>query len=99
MKCKCHSLSPFHWQEIKRDSIFMLDHTFRAKGDTGMTTSQIASVAVHDQRKLGKMSGSIQGLGKATKERELALIAYKQFGIYARTHPNVKPTSNKHEVS
>ena len=98
MKCKCHPLSPFRWQETKRNSIFMLDHTFRAKGDTGMTTSQIASVAVHDQRKQGKMSGSIQGLGKSTKEKELAMIAYKQFGIYSRAQPNIKPTNNKHEV-
>lgn len=98
MKCKCHPLSPFHWQETERDSIFMRDHTFRAKGDTGMTTSQIASALVEDQRKLGKMSGSIANLGRVTKQKELALIAYKQFGIYSRAYPNIKPTKNKHEI-
>jgi hypothetical protein len=44
------------------------------------------------------MPGSIINLGKTTKQKELALIAYKQFGIYSRAHPNVKPTLNKHEV-
>jgi len=97
MKCKCHPLSPFLWASNPRDSMFMKDHTFRAKGDTGMTTSQIASALVEDQRKLGKMSGSIANLGRVTKEKELALIAYKQFGIYSRAHPNIKPTKNKHE--
>jgi len=33
-----------------------------------------------------------------TKEKELALIAYKQFGIYSRAHPNIKPSKNKHEI-
>lgn len=44
------------------------------------------------------MSGSIRGLGKATKDKEAALIAYKQFGIYSRAKPNIKPQLNKHEV-
>jgi hypothetical protein len=78
--------------------MFMKDHTFRAKGDSGMTTSQISSALVEDQRKLGKMSGSIANLGRATKQKEQALIAYKQFGIYSRAHPNIKPTKNKHEI-
>jgi hypothetical protein len=78
--------------------MFMKDHTFRAKGDTGMTTSQISSALVEDQRKLGKMSGSIANLGRVTKQKELALIAYKQFGIYSRAQPNVKPSPNKHEL-
>ena len=98
MKCNCHPDSPFHWASNPRDSMFMKDHTFRAKGDTGMTTSQISSALVEDQRKLGKMSGSIANLGRVTKQKELALIAYKQFGIYSRAQPNVKPSPNKHEL-
>lgn len=31
-----------------------------------------------------------------TKEENL--IAYKQFSIHMRAHPNVKPQMNKHEV-
>jgi hypothetical protein len=98
MKCNCHPDSPFLWASNPRDSMFMKDHTFRAKGDSGMTTSQISSALVEDQRKLGKMSGSIANLGRATKQKEQALIAYKQFGIYSRAHPNIKPTKNKHEI-
>jgi hypothetical protein len=63
-----------------------------------MTTSQRASAVVEDQRKLGKMSGSIANLGRPTKEREEALTAYKQFGIYSRAQPNIKPQLNKHEI-
>jgi len=98
MKCNCHPNSPFHWASNPHPSIFMQDHYFRAKGADGLTTSQIASVVVEDQRRVGKMSGSIANLGKATKEKELAMIAYKQFGIYSRAHPNIKPSKNKHEL-
>ena len=98
MTCKCHPDSPFLWASNPRDSMFMKDHTFRAKGDSGMTTSQISSALVEDQRKLGKMTGSIANLGRVTKEKELAVIAYKQFGIYSRAAPNVKPSPNKHEL-
>jgi hypothetical protein len=31
-----------------------------------------------------------------TKEENL--IAYKQFSIHSRAHPNVKPSLNKHEI-
>jgi hypothetical protein len=27
-----------------------------------------------------------------------SLLAYKQFGIYSRAQPNVKPSLNKHEI-
>ena len=98
MKCKCHPDSPFHWASNPRPSIFMQDIAFRAKGESGLTTSQLASAVVEDQRKEGKMTGSIANLGRATKEKELALIAYKQFGIFSRAKPNVKPSPNKHEL-
>lgn len=98
MKCKCHPDSPFHWASNPRDSIFMADHKFKAKGKDGKSGSQVASDFVESQRKLGKNVGTIHKLGSRTKEKELAMIAFKQFGIYSRTHPNVKPTLNKHEV-
>jgi len=98
MKCKCHPNSPFHWASNPRDSIFMADHTFRAKGAEGKSGSQVASDFVESQRKLGKNVGTIHRLGSRKKEKELAMIAFKQFGIYSRAHPNVKPTLNKHEV-
>jgi hypothetical protein len=98
MECKCHPDSPFHWAHNQRPSIFMEDHVFRAKGAEGKSGSQIATDFVEAQRGIGKMSGSIPNLGAATKEKELALIAYKQFGIYSRAKPNVKPQPNKHEL-
>jgi len=96
--CKCHPDSPFHWAEHPRDSMFMKDHTFRAKGTEGKSASQSASDVVESQRKLGKMSGSIPNMGKNTKAKEDAVIAYKQFGIYSRAVPGVKPSLNKHEI-
>lgn len=97
-KCKCHPDSPFHWADNKRDSIFMADHVFRAKGAEGKSTSQLATEYVESQRELGKMHGSIPNLGRTTKEKEAALIAYKQFGIFSRAQPNIKPSPNKHEL-
>ena len=78
--------------------MFMKDHSFRAKGEEGKSGAQLASEFVESQRKLGKMPGTIKKLGARTKEKELALIAYKQFGIYSRAHPNIKPAKNKHEI-
>ena len=98
MNCKCHHDSPFHWAEHKRDSIFMSDYVFRAKGAEGKSGSQIATDFVEAQREMGKMPGTIKKLGATTKEKELALIAYKQFGIYSRAQPNTKPSPNKHEL-
>ena len=96
-KCKCHPDSPFHWRENVQPSIFMADPVFRAKGAEGKSTSQLATEYVDSQRELGKMHGSIPNLGRNTKEKEAALIAYKQFGIFSRAHPLTKPSLNKHE--
>lgn len=98
MKCKCQPNSPFHWRENPQDSMFMRDHTFRAKGVEGKSGAQIATDFVESQRQMGKNVGTIKKLGTQTKEKELALIAYKQFGIFSRANPNVKPTKNKHEI-
>ena len=96
--CKCKPNSPFHWAEHPRDSMFMKDHTFRAKGIDGKSASQISTDFVEEQRKMGKMTGSIPNMGKNTKAKEDALIAYKQFGVYSRAKPGVKPSLNKHEI-
>ncbi len=97
--CKCHPNSPFLWASNPRDSMFMQDHTFRAKGADGTkTTATIASDVVERQRKEGKMPGSMANIGKHTKAKENALLAYKQFGTHTRAKPNVKPTLNKHEI-
>lgn len=98
MKCKCQPNSPFHWRENLQESMFMRDHTFRAKGVEGKSGAQIATDFVESQRQMGKNVGTIKKLGTQTKEKELALIAYKQFGIFSRANPNVKPTKNKHEL-
>lgn len=95
MTCKCHPKSPFHWRDDPRPSIFYQDYTFRAKGADGKSGSQIATEFVESQRVVGKMSGTIPNL--SIKDKELAVIAYKQFGIFSRARPNVKPSPNKHE--
>lgn len=68
-----------------------------AKGSQGKSGSQLATDVVEEKRKEGKMHGTIHNLGSRSKEKELALIAYKQFGIYTRAKPNVKPSLNKYE--
>ena len=97
MTCNCHPQSPFLWRKNPRPSIFMADHVFRSKGQDGLSASQIASNFVEKERKRGKLPGSIINLGKTTKQKELALIAYKQFGIYSRAVA-VKPQLNKHQL-
>jgi hypothetical protein len=76
----------------------MADHTYRAKGEAGLSASEIASAFVDEQRKQGKLIGTIHRLGATTKEKEAALIAYKLFGVYSRAKSSVKPTLNKHEI-
>jgi hypothetical protein len=98
MKCKCHPDSPFLWASNPRDSMFLKDHTFRAKGEDGKSGAQIATDFVDSQRQLGKSIGTIHKLGSRKKDKELAVTAYKQFGVYSRAAPNVKPSLNKHEL-
>jgi hypothetical protein len=98
MKCNCHPDSPFHWASNPRPSMFMKDQSFRAKGAGNKSGSQIATEFLDSQRQMGKEVGTIKRLGSRTKEKEDALIAYKQFGIYSRATPNVKPSLNKHEL-
>lgn len=85
MKCNCHPNSPFHWMHNKRPSIFIRDIAFRAKGIVVTEYDSFFSEEVDEQRK-----------SKEIKEKELT--AYKQFGIFARAHPNIKPSKNKHEI-
>ena len=98
MSCKCHPDSPFLWRKNPKPSIFMKDHVFRSKGDSGLSASQIASNFVEKEREQGKMSGTIKNMGTLTKQKEAALIAYKQFGIYSRAKSSVKPELNKHQL-
>jgi len=95
--CRCHPQSPFLWRNDPRDSIFMADYRYRPVGKNGLTGSEIASAAVETQRKKGKQPGSIYGLGSLTKEKELAMLAFKQFGVYSRAVAPAKP--NKHQIT
>lgn len=97
MTCKCHPDSPFLWMNRTGPSIFAKDINFAPKGASGKTGSQLATDVVEEKRKEGKMHGTIHNLGSKSKQKEEALIAYKQFGIYSRAKPNVKPSLNKYE--
>lgn len=97
MTCKCHPDSPFLWMNRTEPSIFAKDVYFMAKGTSGKSGSQLATDVVEEKRKEGKMHGTIHNLGGRSKEKEAKLLAYKQFGIYTRAKPNVKPSLNKYE--
>jgi hypothetical protein len=75
----------------------MADHVFRSKGQDGLSASQIASNFVEEERRRGKTPGTIKNIGTFTKQKEQALIAYKQFGIYSRAVA-AKPQLNKHQL-
>jgi len=85
MKCNCHPYSPFHWDKHPRPSIFIRDLGFRAKG---VIVTEYGSHFSPEAEKEMK--------SKEAKEKEM--VAYKQFGIFLRESPNIKPTKNKHEV-
>ncbi len=84
MKCKCHPDSPFLWAKNPRPSIFIRDVAFRARGVV-VTEKGSYFTPEEEERK-----------SKETKEKELT--AYKQFGIYLRANPNIKPQLNKHQL-
>ena len=88
--------NPFNWRMRNAPSIFAKDPYFRAKGPEGKTTSQIMTDFVEKQRAKGIEPGSINGLGKPSKEKERQLLAYKQFGVYSKASPSIKHP-NKHE--
>jgi hypothetical protein len=75
----------------------MADHTYRAKGKDGRAWSDISSAVVETQRQMGKLPGTIHRLGATTKEKENALVAFKQFGVYSRAVVS-KPQLNKHQL-
>lgn len=85
MKCNCHPNSPFLWMHNPQPSIFIRDIGFRAKGVIVTDTHSYLAADSQEERKT-----------KAIKEDEL--VAYKQFGIYMRAKPNIKPSKNKHEI-
>ena len=88
--------SPFNWRLRTEPSIFAKDPYFRAKGEQGRSTSQIMTEFVENQRAKGIEPGSINGLGKLTKEKEQRLLSYKHFGVYSKAQAAKKP--NKHET-
>lgn len=88
--------SPFNWHMRTEPSIFARDPYFRPKGSQGRTGSQIMTEYVEKKRSEGIEPGSINGLGKVTKEKEERLLAYRQFGIFSRAKPIAKKP-NKHE--
>lgn len=91
-----NSRSPFDWRNDPTPSIFATDPYFRAKGPEGKTTSQIMTDVLDRRRAQGKDPGTIQDLGKYTKEKEQQLLAYRQFGVYSKASPSIKHP-NKHE--
>jgi hypothetical protein len=89
--------NPFNWRMRTEPSIFAKDPAFRPKGPEGKTGGQIMSEHVEKMRSKGESPGTIHALGgrSTNKEREKELLAYKQFGTYAKAKPSKKP--NKHE--
>lgn len=98
MTCNCHPDSPFHWAEHPRESIFLQDSTFRAKGADGKSGNQIATATLDKRRGENPMIGTIKNIGTGTrrKSEEERMLAYRQFGIYSKATPSVKQP-NKHE--
>ena len=80
MTCNCHPLSPFHWQQHNRPSIFAEDSTFKAK-ISGKTASQISTEVVKRKRDQGIEVGTIYGLNK---ERDEALLHAKRFHMFSK---------------
>ena len=80
MTCTCHSLSPFHWQQNPRPSIFADDPVFKAKQST-KTASQIATDVVTRKRLENVHYGTIYG---SAREREEAVIRSKLMHIFSK---------------
>lgn len=87
--------SPFNWKLDPRPSIFAQDVHFRPRADS-KTAGQAATDALDARRAAGPDPSTIHGLGSPTKEKELAMLAYKQFGTYSRATA-AKKLPNKHE--
>ena len=81
MTCTCHPLSPFHWQQNPRPSIFADDQAFKAKPNSDKTSSQSASEVVARKRKDNIHHGTVYGL---TKDREEAMTRAKYFHMYSK---------------
>lgn len=84
MNCNCHPESPFLWRNNPRPSVFVKDTAFRA---AGVIVTEYGSFLTKEAE---------QKKSKEAKEKEM--IAYKQFGIYMRANPHIKPSKNKHEL-
>jgi hypothetical protein len=73
------SNNPFEWYKRTEPSIFAQDPAFTYKSN-GKTTSQMATEKVDEQRKQGKMPGTIQGLGVNTDK----YLKYREHQIATR---------------
>ena len=71
--------NPFEWRKRTEPSIFAQDPAFIYKSN-GKTTSQMATEMVDDQRKKGKMPGTIQGLNAARDK----YLAYREHQMVTR---------------
>lgn len=91
-------LSPFRWRERTEPSIFASDINFIGKSN-GKTVSQIASKAVDDQRRKGKMSGTIPGLGVGDYDRYREHQAATRPQNLVAVHPNGSKNSGGHRTA
>lgn len=98
MKCKCPPTSPFHWATEKRESIFVNDIAFRAKGADGKSAAQIAADVIERRREVDPSLGTIKNIGTAANrhKEEERMLAFRQFGVYSRAKPSIRHP-NKHE--
>lgn len=90
--------NPFMWAKYPRESIFVQDVTFRAKGADGKSAGQIAADVLEKRREVNPMLGTVHSIGSAANRRkeEERMLAYRQFGVYSRATPSTKHP-NKHE--
>ena len=87
--------SPFYWYLQKGPSMFAKDPHFKPRGEQGRSAGQIMTDVVEEKRKTNKNHGTIKNFGNPAKEKEAQLLAYRQFGVYAKATPSKQP--NKHE--
>lgn len=86
------STNPFKWRERTEPSVFATDPAFTPKSN-GKTGSQIATEFVDEQRKQGKMPGTIQGLGSS----EDKYLKYREHQYATRPENLVAVHSNRPE--
>lgn len=78
MKCKCHPLSPFHWKNDPRPSIF---------ADMKRVAEQSAAQTrvVDRMRVIGQDISHIKGLSDSSRAKRIT--DFKQFTVFSRAKP------------